>query len=383
MKRVFVLFSFMAMVVLVKLKGVMIFLSNNLYSSTLVGMGIGQKNYITLPINIFNNFTWDTSTHFQKGDPDTVFIRKENIEIGKKKILSSVYEGNVYKDKEGVLIKNFRFYVTSQHSYQLTEMGIGFGFYFSDKKFSFVHQLYEQNKIPERVFSIEAGDYKNILTIGGVTNDTNRKFKYSSACKVSERYHTWNCGMSRVSYKGKDFIFPKGFTVHFHSLNLHFIYSDIFFNFMENTVLSSKIQGGECKIYRKNNPLSFFICDCKAIENMENLNFLIGNTEISVEMTKLFYVTDIGKCRSDFSSSGDFEGVDSHAVLGLKFFSSFNVVAFDYDKEEVQFFSDNDFMFTRKKISTNVTKQIYVVNFLLLIFQTINLLLLKVKPQAK
>ena len=113
----------------------------------------------------------------------------------------------------------------------------------------------------------------------------------------------------------------------------YYIYSDIVFDFMIDYVFEDEIKNGICKIKK------VIICkDSIKYSKKYNptLNFILGDIEIKYPISRLFDVS----MRSVIKTIPDKGLKQFDIVLGFDFMRQFNYTIFDYDNNQIGFYSD-------------------------------------------
>ena len=214
--------------------------------------------------------------------------------------------------------------------------GFSFGHLFEDESFSIVHQLYNSHQIKYKTFAFKSNleHINGKIYFGGIPDDKDYQFK--GYCKVDDTFPNWGCNLTQMNYNDTSVSFNN--YALFHSGFYGLLYSDNVFDFIANVVFKKEIENKICYIEEISERRKGFNCQNSFKNELtyeDTFEFVFGNIQIKYPKKLLF----------DESSSIFFTNPYDYylkydIILGVDFINSFNYTIFDYDNNQIGFYSD-------------------------------------------
>lgn len=253
------------------------------------------------------------------------------------------------------VLRNFSIYV-SKTSLWTRDTGIALGYHFNDTSFSIVHSLYNNKKIDKLQFTFEKIGKHDSLYLGGLPENKNINFTYKGVIKINEKLPTWGFNLKMIKYNGSEYIMNLPTVIHSAMENM--IVSDDVFDFFYSNVLKDKMVNNDCDT-RTNGLYEQKYFRCHLDEEMLNtkINFVFDNLQIEFHIRDLFNAS-----YSNFYSNSErpfhkFNGV----FLGIEFIRMMNYSIFDYEKKQIEFYSDTFKLSTLSEEKENIKPIIFII----------------------
>ena len=242
----------------------------------------------------------------------------------------------------GEIVSRIRFLLaTNTGSYKKYDGIIGLGYNPSkdEKKFSIIQQLFDNGKIPHKVFSQKySNGYKGYINIGEIPKYIVEDYLHYGRCKALNKYrdgkeyknNNWECSLDKI-YFGSDVNSGKSYTdeeVLFLSYRKRsFLPEDIFEYITEKLVSKNE----KCEL-KNDDKYSFYECD-KDVE-IDSLSLIFDNWEMKLNSSMLFVDSkENGKKDFIFYHKKKFEKF----LLGRSLLMKFEIV-YDYANKQIGFY---------------------------------------------
>ena len=294
-----------------------------------------------------NKFEWRKSSTLIKKQIE-VTLRYYNTKVIGWEAIDEFFKG--VNDDESDSYGKLLFLVISQGGKYTKEEGIlGLGYDPSDdeKKFSFIHQLYNKGKIPHKVFSHKLLDNENgVITIGAIPQNIVNDYFHYGRCKALDKIrngknyknNNWECHLDYIIF-GNNKIEIDGLNINFLAFRKKsFLPKKIFTIFYEN-YFKKYIDDGLCIIYNANNEedQTYSYLECVSFIIFEPLSLVFGDWQITFKDEDLFQISIDGlKKRFIFCQKENYEKF----LFGLSILRKVEMV-YDYANKEVGFYSEN------------------------------------------
>ena len=264
------------------------------------------------------------------------------------------YRLKYYKDKiigseaqdilsiNGETISRIRFLLaTNTGNYKKEDGIIGLGYNPSsdEKKFSIIQQLFDNGKIPHKVFSQKyTNGYKGYLTIGEIPKYIVEDYLHYGRCKALNKYkdgkeyknNNWECSLDKI-YFGADENSGKSYSdeeVLFLSYRKRSFLPEDIFDYITDKLFSNE---EKCE-QKEDNGYTFYECD-KDVE-INSLSLIFDNWEIKLNNSVLFTAPkENGKKDFIFYYKENFEKF----LLGRSILMNFEIV-YDYANKQIGFY---------------------------------------------
>ena len=269
---------------------------------------------------------------------------------------------------------NLSIYCINQDVYSIYEVdqGLALGYHIKDESFSIVHQLYHKNIIEHLKFA-----FKNLkgksdrFYIGGVPNNEHLNLPYKATIKVDETLPTWGFTIDKLIFNGTEY--DIGIPAIISSASDSLWISDDLYKLFKDVILKEAIEERDCRLlYMEEN--EYIKCYQTVIGATYSLIINEHNFTFSSE---IFDKNRYGIIKSNKNQHNhkahNFTGI----IIGPQFLSQFNYSIFDYEKKQVEFYSDTTIItFSSNKVG--ITKWllcseciIMLINILIIIYSNI------------
>ena len=223
-------------------------------------------------------------------------------------------------------------------------------------KYSLIDSFIAQYRTNNKQYSFMPRlDRPGELYLGNVPQDVINT-KHNTSCKVHPLKTEWSCSLQRINYihhnKHINIVTRYNYDNYFDIGEYGFIYvNDILLNDIKHKIFGELINKGICE-YDSNVDRKYpFKCECNAVFGND---ILIGNIEIMFDnnVKLIFTAKDyFMKMNTDYKSNmcnclishlslsenGEYNGNERLIVFGGSFMEKFNMLTFDYEKDEVVF----------------------------------------------
>ena len=299
-------------------------------------------------------------------------IKKQNIALK----LDETYRSSLYISDimiNDILIPNISMYSTHSLGW-FRDKGIALGYHYQDESFSIIHQLYKNKHISHLQFAFHniIFQLKGNFFIGGIPDDDQYNYQYKGEIKINEDLPTWGFKLSSVKYNNKEY-----------EMNTNCIISTGMFNMINSNVLfetmvKNIINMSSCQI--KNNRMTSYsqrLLQCGSLDNINESIELIFNDKVQIQM-KLsdFFATNYDSVFASNSAQRPIHNF-SECILGPGFLNKFNYSIFDYEKKQIEFYSDSYIITTKNVSSSNYLFIIIYINIILCLGNLLLIILYK------
>lgn len=243
------------------------------------------------------------------------------------------------------------------------DLGISLYHHYEDDSVSFIHQLYREGYIDDLQFIIEDQHNKNgNIHFGGLPDRINIKTKKKSILQIDPNLPTWGFKLKKIIIGGKSYEMNLSCIIHTGLYRM--IYSDKIFNIFEKDIFKTDIDNKKCQII---NQESFGkSIECREEVEIENeiIEFDFNNVKIKLKIKDLFTQYNTSFFNSNPYKNYNFTGL----IFGYKFLSLFDLTVFNYNKNDITFYSDKIEMYTYP----NIHKIIYILISLICFINSIS-----------
>lgn len=277
---------------------------------------------------------------------------------------------------EDYLLPGYHVYLYNMFSWY-PDQGIGLGYKFEDDRYSLVHLLYNNKLIEHKMYALFFNDDKKEGTIsfGGIPNNEHLQYTFHGYCNAVEEYTSWGCNMTSIAFDNKSQRFSYYAAL---SNGLYGIYSKKLFDFFVNNIIQNEIKADICSIHEDETEYRKYVKCNKEIEKInKNVTITFGNMILKLKLIDLFEKNQ--NLYDSLVSNNNFHFYNKYDVLfGIKFFTFFKYLVFNYDDKRIEFYS-NDISITMIQSEYFViTKTLYIIiNVLCLIMISTLLIITK------
>ena len=258
-------------------------------------------------------------------------------------LLNNPYQCSLYNldvEIQDTIIEKMNFYITEEVGNNRADMadnGIGLAYKFENESYSFIHKLYNNHLIEYLQFTYEYYDHLRNGTIhfGGIPNNKYKSLPYQGYANIAKDSKSWKMKLTGVGFEGQRYEFNKDAVI-------HNAFYDIFWsNELNNLMLKifeKEIEEGFC-INREYYEYSFVQCDNDTRPIFDKkIKFQFKELTITLKIRDLFRISS-GEWQSIINAN-PYELYDNSVIIGVRFLNLFNYSVFDYENQQVRFYSD-------------------------------------------
>ena len=321
-----------------------------------------DNNFISIWVNNVNNDMQIDRKYNNESSKESKLL-ENNIEIQyeNKKLYCDLISDNFYLNNNNnneQILKNFNFLSISKIDYSYDKFegyfGLGYTINSDEKKYSLIHQLYENNIISKKLYSINfISNTEGEISFNIPSEIINSK-DHLGSCGLTvpiiknNFYSTWQCNINGLLFgikKNSDKI------LYYNEKNIIFSYKDKKTLFpinlliqLEKEYFGNLIESGDCNFGVKNDKLTkklFYTFTCHSDsynimkEKLNDLSFIIGDYAIYFPFEELFIYDDVDK-EYEFVFYGK-ENEDNFILSSYHLKHLFMI--FDYEETNIKFYN--------------------------------------------
>ena len=244
---------------------------------------------------------------------------------------------------------DFFIYITRNYSFSEDE-GIAFGYKFDNNNFSLIHLLYQSKQIEHMMFAFYHQNNEGKVYIGNIPGDQINEYSYKGSCNVRDDLNHWGCLLNQIEYNGLKYQMDKYAIIH-SGVDVMFLSNDIY-DFMEQNVFMEFIEQKICSIWVSLHKTKSLYCRENEFMDKfskEQIRFRLGNMIINIPFTNLF--KSDGSYLKSYFYSNPFNFHDDDIIIGITFLNQFNFSVFDYETNQISFYSNDTIIFMEENIS--------------------------------
>ena len=261
---------------------------------------------------------------------------------GESLLLTHEFQYQAYKyytsiTIDSITLPHFNMYISDDYISLFADEGLSLSYKYLNDSFSIVHSLYNNYNIDKIQFCLEHNENKGIgkLYFGGVPNNTHLSLPYKGKVNINSKQDKWSFTLENVSYKDKTF--EKKMNAVIHSGVYAMMFSDKIFHFITDEIFKDKILDKTCSIKPNKDDGDTLLCDSIDItQSTDNIiTFSFDTMTIHLTYKDLFENKKLLIRTNPFSQYSSYE-----LILGVKFLTMFKYSLFDYEANQVSFYSD-------------------------------------------
>lgn len=270
-------------------------------------------------------------------------LNDSRISTSERIYLDRSYETHRYSSSfkfDDLLVENYSFYTLGDDLRLYQDYGFALGYHYKDESFSFVDILHKKGKISQKQFSFynmneNIDKSERHFYLGTIPNNVNTNFKYKGVMKVNEELPTWGSTFNSIIHNGKEHKINLPCIISSSALSLissndvYLLFTNIFRKELYNH-LCNKTDDPDFLRNRES-----FQCEGLEIKN-DSVDIVIDNTVYKFRMNDFFRKEQLLISSNGKEKVHNFTGV----ILGMNFIGKFNVSLFDYERKQVEFYSD-------------------------------------------
>ena len=285
---------------------------------------------------------------------------------------SVIYQTDIILNNNTKIDNLFAYNIFYENSIFFKDVGLALGFNMKDESFSIVHQLYNKKTIERLQFAFHNIGKDGHFYIGGVPNEAHLSLPYKGIIKEGDGLPTWGFTIKTLFISNIEYNVSIPAIISTASDCL--VISDYLYDLFAKTILLEYINNKICQ--EKNDyDYNYITCNRTAAHFGNKTAMIIDN--IKVEFDTNAIITNrygiVSSYRNKERKVHNFTG----AVLGPQFLSLFNYTVFDYEKRQIEFYSDRTNItslivqmdnFVKIKVLLCIDSVIVIANLILLIY---------------
>ena len=293
-----------------------------------------------------------------------------------KPVYASQYETNI-KIKFHP-IENFNCYVSHQAK-NFHNLGISLAYHYQDESFSFIHQLYKAKVILHLQFAFhnineETPPDNRHVYIGGVPHNAHLSLPYKGIEKTRGDLPTWGFTLEKIIYQREEYNVDLPCIISNRIKGL--IISDDVYGIFVKRVFNKEIKEGVCSNKTDKYNANYLKCEQAIFEHNKKITLKFKGIKVDFETKDLFSKQNYHSLISSNDINQpvhNFTGV----ILGFNFINKFNYTVFDYETNQIAFYTD---IISISQNSKNYTEiYLFITNCILSLFSTILLIINKLQ----
>lgn len=344
---------------------------------TIIGSACDIKFEIGTPfklksfeIDLMIPFNFISGTYINRRESSTHEIKEHKI-IKYRTIQKLNYDliTDIISVGNDFILDSFPFYYTEEFTLNFNKLSLSYHCINSNNNMNLIHRLKSTNKIKSLAFGFDFLDKKNgLLYLGGLPYNVTRTFQYNISCPITKTKFNnieragWEFKINKINFGNitSDYKlnYDKGEYAVFQINTQKVIVSKNFQETLNDTIFNKMLSNEKCTI-EKGTFYKFFLCECDVFENLPNLEVFFGGYGIVIESHDLIE-KHMEKCKFLIEENQD---KSNEWILGRVFMSKYKT-EFDYDKNQVMFYSNNNIFLNESLIydtQFNLNKRFFCI----------------------
>ena len=239
-------------------------------------------------------------------------------------------------------MKNYSMFSTKQKMKDI-DIGLSLGYHYKNESFSVVHNLYNSKKIDKLQFVFEFSSNEAILHFGGVPYNKQEYQKYKGILKIDETLPTWGFYLKEVVFQNVSYSINLPAIIHSAS---HFLF--------------------------ESDELAKLISKFSSIKDKEKVSFIFNNIIMQIDIDSLAKKYSQSINNSTVRTNHNYTGI----IFGIEFIKLFNYSIFDFEKKQIELYSDNviifEYLFTKIKKLIIIINILCIINIIIILYQQIS-----------
>ena len=230
-------------------------------------------------------------------------------------------------------LEKFSFYYSSESITYFRELGISLAYQPEDESFSLIHHLYKNKIIEHLKFALSINGNKGMIHFGGYPEEA-MNLEYKGHCKIRDSFGYWGCPLKGVEVNNTFYKLETDTLI--HSGEYAFLYSNELLQFAIENIFNEKITKNVC--YVETDKQDGDSIHCKNKTTALTFSLLFNDIKMQFNVDELYSKRSADKFlfRSNPHNYIDYKGV----VFGMYFLMQFDLVVFDYENKQLEFFSN-------------------------------------------
>lgn len=304
------------------------------------------------------------------------FLINSNIKSNTSLAYDDNYKALLYQTTltlNSVQIPNYLIYFVEDSIWTRDE-GLSFS-YPPVENYSIILSLYKNKHIEHMKFAFHniRDDLNASFYIGGVPDNSHLSLPYQGVIPIDEDLPTWGFYLNKVTYKSKEY--KVNFPTVISSGLSEMLISDELYDLLMNNIFKDYFDNQTCVEYM----LKWMAYEHKSFECKEkimndNLYLMFGDVTFRLTPDDVFNKYN----RSNiFSNSKQPHPMHNYSgvIMGIGFINKINYTVFDYEKKQVEFYSEQKIIVSNEKSNKvkkgiiGVTMGVCVINIIMLLFK--------------
>ena len=203
-------------------------------------------------------------------------------------------------------INNISFFI-SNATMEDINFGLSFGYHHTIETSSIVHNLYQRREIDKKIFAFEFFNNKSSFHIGGIQYDKQNYVQYKGSIKINENFPTWGFELKEIMFHNVTY-----------KINL-----PVIINSASNFLFDSD------ELYE-------LFSNFHKVNKEDTIDFIFHSLIIKINARCFNNNYSPSVMKSSARKDEQFKGI----IFGTQFLELFNYTIFDYDKKQIEFYSD-------------------------------------------
>lgn len=329
------------------------------------------------------NYTYTTSNHFTLVHSMSIkLLKTESINIFDIRNVSAELVSDLFSlDSKNISFCLLNMYIITDKSLSkdYPQTGLSLSYNFTDKNFSLIHNLINENSINSAEYTLIPTSINQGNIIFGKPPNSFISHKHKATCQVNTTYNKWNCFLNKITFSHNKNVFY----VPDYSKDYNYFCIDIskimvsysFLDYLADIIFKPYLINKQCT-YKTSISLHYFYCDCRFINDFPDIIFHYGQYEFKLTKNDLFEESIINRC--NFLIVADYENDNKgYWIIGRVFLLKY-ITTWNYDLNEIIFYNDLPF-----GTNTQYKKQLLKVCCYILTFNIYILILIKISQRIK
>ena len=285
-------------------------------------------------IDLKEPVSWVTKAYYKRNDNVKV-IGSDSIVIGhSQKTDYEIITDRLRVNNTKIDIEAFPLYYTIEFLQDFD--GISFARKFKDDSYSFIHRLYQDKFIDKLAYGFFPIDsQKGKINFGTLSETIN--FKYKTSCNAYNTDSSWGCHLTKVYFGNEEHYYMNNHKMYFQASDKRILVPKDFMAVLNQTYFNKYMEKGICSLL-----IGFgrhtYECLPEVKHSFPNLTLEFDSITIDLPLKDI--INDEVRNIKFYLEENYFN--EDEWVFGLTFFTKYPVY-FDYEKNDITFFSDVPF----------------------------------------
>lgn len=285
-------------------------------------------------IDLKEPVSWVTKAYYKRNDNVKV-IGSDSVAIGhSQKTDYEIITDRLRINNTKIDISDFPLYYTIEFLQDFD--GISFARKFKDETFSLIHRLYHDNFIDKLAYGFFPIDtQKGKINCGTLSETIN--YNYRTSCKAYNTDSSWGCKLTKVYFGSEEHYYVNRHKMYFQASDKRILVPKDFMAILNQTYFNKYMEKGICSML-----IGFGRHTYECLPEVKHSfpNLTIEFDSITVDLPLKDIINDEVRNVKFYLEENYYN--ENEWVFGLTFFMKYPVY-FDYEKNDITFFSDSPF----------------------------------------